>query len=87
VKNYLTHKQVVALLRSSFDPSVPGNQYRFAEKLGVSPAYLCYVLSGRKPPYRKVLDYLGLIEVTRYKFTGPTMEGRLYARIEDHGTD
>ena len=44
----------------STDPA-PGNQKRFAEKIGVSDAYISMVLNGRKEPSDALLDAFGLV--------------------------
>lgn len=46
-----------------------GTRRRFARKVGVSEAFLCDVLHGRRPPTGALLDVLGLHKRTIY--TGP----------------
>lgn len=44
-----------------------GSQKAFAEKHGISPAYLCDVLNARREPGPSILDALGLVRVVRYR--------------------
>lgn len=49
-----------------------GSQKAFAEKHGISTAYLCDVLNARREPGPSVLDAIGLVKVTRYRAKAPT---------------
>ena len=44
-----------------------GSQKNWAEKHGVSKAYVCDVVKGRKAPGDKILDALDLIRIIAYK--------------------
>ena len=44
-----------------------GSQRAFAEKNGMSAAYVCDVLNGRRDPGPSILKALGLVIVIRYK--------------------
>lgn len=39
---------------------MPGSQISRAKKLGISPAYLCDLLKGKRQPGPKLLEALGL---------------------------
>jgi biotin operon repressor len=43
-----------------------GSQKALARHLGISPAYLCDVIKGRRDAGTTVLDALGLVRVVRY---------------------
>jgi transcriptional regulator with XRE-family HTH domain len=44
-----------------------GTQEQLAARIGISPAYLCDVLKGNRKPKGKVLEFLGLEELTMYR--------------------
>lgn len=44
-----------------------GSQKAFAEKHGLSGAYVCDVLNARREPGQSILDALGLVRVVRYR--------------------
>lgn len=44
-----------------------GDQARFAEKAGVSPAFVNDILRGNREPSGKVLDAMGLERQVRYR--------------------
>lgn len=46
-----------------------GSQKAFAEKHGLSAAYVCDVMNARREPGKSILDALGLTRVIRYKIT------------------
>lgn len=47
-----------------------GTQAAFAEKAGVSQAYLSKVMNAAVPPSDKILSVLGIRRVSYYEFTG-----------------
>lgn len=51
---------VRALIRQRFPGH--GGQKKLAAVAGVSQAYVCLVLSGKRPPGRKIVEALGMIE-------------------------
>lgn len=51
-----------------------GSQKAFAEKHGISTAYLCDVLNARREPGPSVLEAIGLMKVTRYRVKKVTGE-------------
>jgi transcriptional regulator with XRE-family HTH domain len=42
-------------------------QKELAAELGVTPAFLCMVLKGKRPPGRKILRALGMRKVVSYE--------------------
>lgn len=48
---------------------VMGSQRELAKKIGISQAYLCHLLTGKREPAGKVLDFLGVQRVVGYKCT------------------
>jgi len=44
-----------------------GSQRAFAEKHGLSAAYVCDVLNARREPGESILNALGLVRVVRYR--------------------
>lgn len=58
----MTKTQVLALIRKAV--SAAGNQARWAEAQGVSPAYISMVLSGDKDPSPKLCAAVGVERVS-----------------------
>ncbi len=52
-----------------------GSQRAWAEKHGVSPAYVCDVINARRDPGQSILNALGLVRVVRYRTKSITKEG------------
>lgn len=52
-----------------------GSQRAWAEKHGVSPAYVCDVINARRDPGQSILNALGLARVVRYRTKSITKEG------------
>lgn len=55
------HRRLVAACKKA------GSQKAFAEKHGLSTAYVCDVLNSRREPGQSILDALGLVRVVRYR--------------------
>lgn len=55
---------VVALIRGAIVRSGK-TQAAIARQAGVTPAYLCLVLSGRKPPSRRLCKMFGIVRIGR----------------------
>jgi hypothetical protein len=49
-----------------------GSQKAWAEKHGVSPAYVSDVINALRPPGQSILDALGLVRVVRYRAKSAT---------------
>lgn len=52
-----------------------GSQRAWAEKNGVSPAYVCDVINARRDPGQSILNALGLVRVVRYRTKSIAKEG------------
>lgn len=44
-----------------------GTQRLAAQSLGISGAYLCDILNGKKEPGPSILEALGVVKITSYK--------------------
>lgn len=65
----MTDTNLLDLLRDACETA--GSQRAWADGHGLSTAYVCDVLGGRRQPGKKVLDALGCERVTRYREKQP----------------
>lgn len=62
--NLLNEEDVRGILREAFKEA--GNASIWAWENGYSKAYVSYVVNGRKRPSKRMLDDLGLKEISMY---------------------
>ena len=65
----MTEPEVIAELRRLIE--AVGDQSAWAKQNGLSPAYVCDVLLGRRAPGKSILKAMGLKKVVRYEREGP----------------
>jgi len=68
MKDGLTSLDVAGRLRAACRAA--GSQQAWAQANGISPQYVCDVLTARREPGDSVLRALGLRKITRYVETG-----------------
>jgi predicted transcriptional regulator len=56
-----TDEEFISMLRKSVEQE--GTQSAFANRLGISTAFLHDVLNGRRRPNKKIIEELGLTEI------------------------
>ena len=60
-------EELIVYLQSVIDRVYDGSQASFAERNGLSKAYVNDVLRGRRDPGQKILDVFGLERVVSYR--------------------
>ena len=60
----MNKNQFINYLKEQIDRA--GSQKEYAEKIGVSPQYLCDVINNRREPGKKILDAVEFIRTVEY---------------------